>query len=439
MKAVSVPIASARGLRYRWVCFTVLCMAFVMAYFTRYATAVIVSDLRADFQIDTAGIALIAAAYFYPYALMQPVAGLLADSLGPRWSVSGFLLLAVAGTVIFATATAFPVALLGRVIGGLGVATIYVSGTKFIAHWFRSDEFGPVTGLFAAAGNLGGLTAAGPLAALIAALGWRQSFLAAAAALLITVGLVALVVRDRPEDVGLSLGEPLTGAAATERNRTLPLMAGLRLVLRTPNTWLLGTYCFVMLGILASMQGLWTVPYLRDTYGMSRQAASNILSMWAIGLIVAMPAWGFIADRLVRGHRRTILASLPLHALVWLLLIVRTSGLPVPLLYVLVLYAGFTNGCWIPAYAQLKGSVPAAVVGTAMGIANFAFFAGGAVFQQVTGIVIGALTPAGGHAGVATYRTLFAFFLVALVAAFVAVACSRDASRPIRQPKQVAI
>jgi sugar phosphate permease len=200
-------------------------------------------------------------------------------------------------------------------------------------------------------------------------------------------------------------------------------------VLRTPNTWLLGTYAFVMLGVLSSMQGLWTVPYLRDAYGMSKQDASNILTMWAVGIIIASPAWGLIAARLGGRDKLTLQISVVLHAAVWALLVARPSGLPVPVLYGTVLIGGFTNGCWIAAYSQMKRSVPAAVVGTAMGLINFAFFTGGAVFQQVTGVLIDRLTPAGGHATAGTYRVMFVVFLVSLVGAFAAVSVSRDPRR----------
>lgn len=421
----SLPLRG-RVTQYRRLCLAVLCFAYIMAFFTRYATAVIVGDLRADFELDTAAVGLVAAAYFYPYALMQPLAGLLADSLGPRRSISGFLLVAVVGTVIFATAVSFPLALLGRVLGGLGVATIYVSGTTFIARWYQAREFGSVAGIFTAAGNVGGLVAAGPLAALIEAAGWRVSFLWSAAIMLLAAALVATIVRDHPADLERDPPASAVEAAKLEAVSWSSLRARLSLVLRTPNLWLLGVYAFVILGVLSSMQGLWTVPYLRDVYGMEKQEASNLLSLWAVGLIVAMPVWGALAGRVLRHYRPVILASLALHAALWLLLALRTSGLPVPLLYALVLYAGFTNGCWIPAYAQLKETVPAAAVGTAIGLLNFAFFLGAAVFQQVTALLLQWLTPAAGHAGVAAYRAMFIFFLVALAGAFVAVACSRD-------------
>src|SRR3712207_9542636 len=54
---------------------------------------------------------------------------------------------------------------------------------------------------------------------------------------------------------------------------------GLGAVLRNRNTWLLGAYAAVTLGITAVVQGLWMVPFLQDAFGMSKQRAANLLTL----------------------------------------------------------------------------------------------------------------------------------------------------------------
>jgi sugar phosphate permease len=280
------------------------------------------------------------------------------------------------------------------------------------SRWFRPDEFGPITGAFGAIGNAGGLIAAGPLAAVIATLGWRTSFSAMAGLMVIATALVWVVVRDAPTALPPSSD---TGGA---------VLRGAGTVLRHRNTWLLGCYAFVTLGILAAMQGLWTVPYLRDIHGLSKQSASNVLTLWGAGLIIGLPFWGYLADRVVRRRRAVLLASVALHLPVWMLLMWRPDTLPVPLVGGLFLWAGFVDGCWTPAYAQLKDSLPASVSGTAIGLLNFGFFAGAAAFQQITGAVLDMTdgSPADG------YRLMFGLFTGALLVAALCLVLSRDAA-----------
>ena len=396
---------------YRWLTWSIFAAAFVLAFFARYSTAVLVDDLKASFATGAAGVSLLAAAYFWPYAVMQPPAGVLADTIGPRRAVSLFLLVAAGGTLIFAVAPSLPVAVVGRALGGFGVGIVYVCALRVFANWFRSDEFSTVVGLFNATGNAGGLVAAGPFAAILQGVGWRTSFVLSAALMLALAVLIFLVVRDSPA------GDEIGTAP------TAPWYAGIGDVLRTRNTWLLGAYAAVTLGITAVVQGLWMVPFLQDVFGMSKQRAANLLTLWAVGLTVGVFLWGLASDRLVHSTRRTILASLLCCVLVLSPLAVFGGRLPEASIPFILLAGGLSTACWTPAYAQMRASVSPALVGTAIGLLNFAFFFGAGMAQQVTGIALSGRTAVGEDD---PYRAMFAGFVAVVLAAFVAVWFSRE-------------
>ena len=136
----------------------------LLAWLVRYGTAVILPGLQADFNADEPALGMLAAAYFWPYALMQPVAGVLADSWGPRRSLAVWLTVARAGTVLFAVAPVYPSASIAHALGGVGVGTIVISGFIAIGQWFDAKRFGTLSGLFTATGPLGRLLAARSLA-----------------------------------------------------------------------------------------------------------------------------------------------------------------------------------------------------------------------------------------------------------------------------------
>src|SRR5215213_9553203 len=235
---------------YPWFAWGVFAAAFVLAFFARYGTAVLVDELQESFNTDAAGVALLAAAYFWPYAVMQPPAGILADTVGPRRAVTVFLVVASAGTLLFSVAGSLPVAIPGRALGGLGVGIVYVCALRTFANWFRPSQFSTVVGLFNATGNAGGLVAAGPFAVALQAVGWRVSFAASAFLLLVVAAVIAVCIRDAP--AGSTVPDHAeSGTAWTD---------GVVAVLRGRNIWLLGTYSAVTLGITAAVQGLWMVP-----------------------------------------------------------------------------------------------------------------------------------------------------------------------------------
>jgi hypothetical protein len=195
---------------------------------------------------------------------------------------------------------------------------------------------------------------------------------------------------------------------------------GVLIVLQTPNTWLLGGYAVLLFGTMTMMQGLWAVPYLMDTYGHTQQQAANMLTLWAVGLIVGCRLWGYVA---------VVLVGALVYAVLWAVLAIWPAGLPEHVRWLAMFWGGFFASTWIPSYAQLKESVPPGVVATAMGMLNLFFWAGGAVYQQISGLILARFPLVDGHLPVAAYQTLFWFSLASVGLSVVLVAFSEEGRR----------
>ena len=412
---------------YRWVCIGVLFLSAFLAFSTRLAPAVALPNLQVTFGLTAAELSLLTALYLWPFAFMQPVAGGLTDRLGPRRSVTIFLIIAGLGQLLLAMAPSFASALLGRACTGIGASILYVAAAKIMAQWFRRREFGTLTGAWTSVANLGGIAAAAPLAALLSLIGWRASFGAIGVAVLATALLVFIFVRDSPADLGwpalIDPDEPIRSNGAT---RPLPFLESLRIVLRAPNLWLLGGYAFLLFGTMTMMQGLWAVPYLMDVNGYTQQQAANSLTLWAIGLIVGCTLWGYVADRVVKTCKGVICTGAVVYAFLWVLLSVKPAGLPAGVLHVAMFWGGFFASTWIPAYAQLKESVPPQVIATAMGILNLFFWLGGAFYQQISGLILESFPKQGGHIALAGYQTVFYVCLGSVGLSVILAVCSKE-------------
>jgi len=360
------------------------------------------------------------------------VAGVLTDAFGSRRTVVVFLSVAGAGQVLFAYAPTFPLALVGRALAGLGASILYIGAAKIMTQWFRSREFGTLTGAWTSVANLGGLTAAAPLMVLITVAGWRHSLGGVGVLMLATALLVYVFVRDNPSERGLpTLADIDDLPQPMGVRRPMPLGEGVVTVLREPNTWLLGSYAFLLFGTMTMMQGLWAVPYLMDAYGQTQQQAANALTLWAVGLIVGCTLWGYVADKIVGSRKRVVFVGAVVYALLWVLLAIRPVGLPVSGLWVAMFWGGFFASTWIPWYAQLKDSLPPPVVGTAMGILNLFFWLGGAVYQQVSGLILAEFPKLNGHTPVAAYQAVFWLGLSSVGLSIILVALSKE-----RRPAQ---
>ena len=421
------PVLVRRTLTYRWVCLGLLFVSGLLAFFTRLAPAVAIPDLSAAFVLNAAELGLLTSLYLWPFALMQPVAGALTDRFGSRRTVTAFLVVAGAGQVLFASAPTFVVALIGRALTGLGASILYVGAARIMAQWFRGREFGTLTGAWTSVANLGGLSAAGPLMALIMVAGWRLSLGGVGVVMLATALLRYVMVRDSPSERGFPTLAEIDGLPEPPAaSQSMSLGQGVLVVLREPNTWLLGGYAFLLFGTMTMMQGLWAVPYLMDVYGQSQQQAANALTLWAIGLIVGCTLWGYMADKVVGSRKRVVLAGAGVYGLLWGLLAIWPAGLPIGVLSVAMFWGGFFASTWIPSYAQLKDSVPFEVVATAMGILNLFFWLGGAVYQQASGLILAEFPKLNGHTSVAAYQAVFWLCLGSVGLSIILVALSKE-------------
>lgn len=119
-----------RLLRRRWLVWGVLAFSFSIVFFHRVSLAVVADQLMAEFNLGASALGNLGAVYFYIYTVMQIPSGILADTIGPRLTVTVGTLLAAAGAALFALASGLPAAFAGRFLTGLGVSVVFVAVQK---------------------------------------------------------------------------------------------------------------------------------------------------------------------------------------------------------------------------------------------------------------------------------------------------------------------
>jgi sugar phosphate permease len=374
--------APTRFERIRWTIYGILIAAYMLAFFHRFAPAMVAGELTEAFGITAAALGSLAAMYFYIYTAMQIPAGVLADTLGSRLSVTIGNLVAGAGSVIFGLAESFAGASVGRFLVGLGVSVVFVGLMKSNTVWFSERRYGTISGLTLLLGNLGAIAATGPLAMLLLHLDWRTLFVALG---LIAMGLGLLswwLVRDRPEQLGFPSVREMEGQPA-HAPRTRHWILDLRAVFANRRLWPGFVYDFGMIGSLFGMLGLWAVPLLRDMHGLSRSEASLYTTVATVAFAVSCLAAGSLSDRLRR--RRPVLRA---GALVYLLVCLVLLFLPwAPGAGALLLFGllGLGGGSFVVAYAHAKEVAAPALSGMAIALVNTGLFLGTALFQPLFG------------------------------------------------------
>jgi len=407
-----------QALRYRWWIFWILAIGYVLVYFHRLCPAVVAVDMMADLKAGGTLIGILGSAYFYPYAAMQLPAGLLADSWGPRRTITVFLALAFAGSLLLGLAPSLTLAVVGRTLVGVGVSMLFVPAMKILAEWFKAAEYARMTGILMAMGGVGSLSAATPLAWLSATIGWRFSFVTVGALTLVLAAAIWIVVRDKPADMGWE-----SPVEARAKGPVIGLAEGLGKVVGAWYFWPLAIWFFFTCAIFFAYGGLWGGPYLIQIVKLTKAQAGKILSMLAIGMIVGSPGLSHLSDKVFKARKPVmVLSSVVLVGLASVLAF-YTDRIPLAGHYLLCLGLGiFSSAIVVIGFTVIKELFPIQIAGTATGLVNLFPFAGGAVAQPLVGYVLERHGKIEGAFTLAGYQQAFLFLwvcsLIALAASF---------------------
>ncbi|MBN1816137.1 MAG: MFS transporter [Sedimentisphaerales bacterium] len=412
-------------LAYRWVIFAILAVAYLFVYFHRLSMSVVAEDVAADFKVSGKILGDLGSIYFYCYAIMQFPAGLLSDSVGPRKSVTIFLILAAIGSFLFGLAGRIEIAFLSRIMVGVGVSMVFIPTMKILAQWFRTGEFALMSGILNAMGGAGVLSGTWILGLMASRFGWRLSFEWIGGCTVLLILLVWLIVRDNPAKKGWpSIIQIDPQSPPTKATATIGLWEGVWKVVSKRHFWPIAVWFFFDCGIFFGFGGLWGGPYLMHTYGMTKPQAGAVLSMIAWGMIVGSPLLGLLSEKVLKSRKKTIFLCTSTLAVLLLLLWVCPSGLPEAALYVwFFLFSVSSSAIVIMGFTATKELFPVEIAGTCVGTVNLFPFFGGAVFMSFLGRILDAYGKNNSEQyPLGAYRTvffvLFASALVCLVCIF---------------------
>ena len=364
---------------------------------------------------------MLGSAYFYAYAFMQLPTGLMADSWGPRKTVSAFFILAGIGSVLMGVAPNLPVAVAGRILIGIGVSTVFVCNFKLLSEWFTVRQFVIMGSAFMAMGGLGALSSSAPLAWISNAVGWRMTLIAVGIITLVMAGLVYAFVRNRPSDMGLAPVRPDHETAQVK----IGLLSGMKMVVFSGRFWPIAIWAFCVVGLSFAVGGLWGGPYLMHVYGLSKSAAGAVLSTFAVAMIFGSPLLGWSANRY--GRKPVLIGCSAILIAVTGTMYWFVDTLPLAALYFLFFWFFITGGAIGPVVAAVsKELFPISISGTSVGVVNLFPFAGTTFFQILIGAVLTARSQGQGIYATAGYRIMFLICLAGAVVSLAAALLMRE-------------
>jgi predicted MFS family arabinose efflux permease len=236
--------------------------------------------VSADFRLDDLGAGLLSTALFTTYMATTLLTTGLAERIGPKRMVGAGLAVSAVGTILFAGAPGYAVALIAKAVQGIGSALAFVASARYLAGLYGDRRNHFALGLYGGGFPLGSAVALVAMPPLAAALGgWRGAFWAEAA----FVSAVAALWWVAP---------------------SVPRVArpgNIRDALRCPNCWLTSLQHAAGFG-MGIASGTWITVYLLREFGLPLELSGLLGSLLLLLAVLTRPLGGLL---LAREHMPT--------------------------------------------------------------------------------------------------------------------------------------
>jgi sugar phosphate permease len=366
-------------LNYRWLVWGILCLCYIVVFFQRLSVGVVRSDLEQAFNLSAVGFGNLISAYFYAYMIMQIPTGILADSLGPKITVTIGILLGGVGSILFGLAPNIQIAFIARLLVGAGVAVIYVCILKVISNWFYVSEFATMVGITSFIGNLGAIIAQAPLVFLVSILNWRNTFILIGAISILLGIITYAITSNSPEDKGWP---SLNKKDTTEK---INIKDSFIKVCKNKYTWPPFILFTGMYGAFVGLTGGWGMSYLKDVYKMTNIQSSNYITIALVGVAIGSIIMGKISDKL--GKRKLPIIVFNLISLIcWFVLVF--GNVDKNLLLIIMFIIGFSTSSFVLSWPCGKEVNDPKVAGISTSIVNMGGFLGSAILPPIMGKII---------------------------------------------------
>lgn len=368
---------SNKGLFFAW--FICLLAAFFYSYdfLLRVMPSVMLHPLMHTYGANATQIGLLSAFYYYAYTPLQLPSGVVMDKYPSRWVLTVSALLCALGAILFSLTENFSLAIIARIMMGVGSAFAFVGALKLGAILLPAKRFALFSSITVGLGILGAVLADNILSHMVADIGWQASSLWAGIMGLLLAGLLFLFVRDKPVHLSESI----------KPTHTWQEIGGhLWKLACHPVVWIngiIGALLFLPISVFAS---LWGVDFLARRFAISATHAASAVSLVFIGTAVASPLVGFLFEKLKGAKLILLFGHLGCIALVSLL--VFGPNLSLTMAYGLLFGIGLFTAPQALIFTVAKKLSAPGTTGMSTAMTNFIVTLGAAFFQPFIGFAL---------------------------------------------------
>lgn len=374
---------------YRMFNYITISTLYALVNIHKLCPAIVASSMADEYKVTLVELGIFSAMYFYPYAIMQPISGVLADMFDSSMVLGLTGLLAAIGSTLCGLSKSLTVGIIGRLMVGIGTGPTYVCCLRIISNWFKADKMPILLGILMAASCLGGIIAGTPLSLFCKKFGWRIAFYTLGGSGSFISLLIIFFTRGSPEKQGfepVNIHPPAQQATFGEKMKQLG--TSICQVLGYKYFWVIVLFNITNVCPYLNVGGYWGGPFLRDVRGFQGTEQGNILMFISIGLFFGSVLLPPCAQWIKSKKIVLIISSFFVTGSMLSLYVHGDKANKILLSSYYFLLGAFTLGVANLNYPLLASYYNPNISGSAVGIANFFLFMMIAVYQQITGVIL---------------------------------------------------
>ncbi|XZR55689.1 MFS transporter [Cupriavidus oxalaticus] len=365
----------------RWRVLAVFSLGFLVSYVFRGVNLGFAPHLTRELGLNAGDLGLLTSFYFLGFACAQLPAGILLDRYGPRRTEAAMLLVAVAGSLVFALAPGMAGLAAGRLLIGVGVSVCLGAAIQALSMWFPLSRMPLLNGVVMAIGGLGAVLVGTPLSWLLSLTDWRTISAGLACMSLAMAALLWFSVPDKPRAGKESLREQLRGT---------------RQILASERFWRVVPLTLLNQGVFLAVQTLWVGAFLRDVAGFDPATSARLVSVIGFAMMAGCVGSGWAARHLERiGVSLYAFAGIGMTGFIVVQALLMAQ-VPLPPVLLWAAYGVFGSS-GILTYAVLARSFPDALIGRATTALTLTVFLATFACQVGVGFVLDLWPSSGGH------------------------------------------
>lgn len=387
----------------RWRVLVVFSLGFLVSYVFRGVNLGFAPHLTRELGLNAGDLGLLTSFYFLGFACAQLPAGILLDRYGPRRTEAAMLLVAVAGSLVFALAPGMAGLAAGRLLIGVGVSVCLGAAIQALSMWFPLSRMPLLNGVVMAIGGLGAVLVGTPLSWLLSLTDWRTVSIGLAGVSLAMAALLWFSAPDKPRVGKESLREQLRGT---------------RQILSSEGFWRVVPLTLLNQGVFLAVQTLWVGAFLRDVSGYDAGTSARLVSVIGFAMMAGCVGSGWAARHLERlGVSLYAFAGAGMTGFIVVQLLLMAQ-VPLPAVLLWAAYGVFGSS-GILTYAVLARSFPDALIGRATTALTLTVFLSTFACQVGVGFVLDLWPATSGHYPKASHLAAWAGLVVLQVLAAV--------------------